>query len=200
MQLTFNLVLAILASVLLPAAMAHAQVYEIGTGGTLSIRDGGGAVIWRDARAAALPPVPPQTVVPVLMGTLPHPSLTEALNQSAARHALAPALLEAVVWQESRWHSGAISPKGAVGLTQLMPATSRALGVDAYDPVANLDGGAHYLRLLLDHFGGDLQRALAAYNAGVARVERSGGIPAIRETQNYVAAILARLNAQAVKP
>ena len=81
-----------------------------------------------------------------------------------------------------------------------MPATALALRVDAHDPIANLDAGAHYLRLLLDHFGGDVVKALAAYNAGVARVERAGGIPPIHETQNYVTAILARLDNQLRKP
>jgi soluble lytic murein transglycosylase-like protein len=74
-----------------------------------------------------------------------------------------------------------------------MPGTARQLGVDASDPSANLEGGARYLRMQLDTFGGDLEKALAAYNAGPARVARAGGIPRIAETQNYVAAILSRL-------
>lgn len=111
----------------------------------------------------------------------------------AARYELSPALLEAVVWQESRWNAKAVSPAGARGLAQLMPATGRALGVDWRDPLANLEGGARYLRQQLDRFGGDVEKALAAYNAGPGRVERAGGVPAIRETQGYVAAIMARL-------
>ncbi len=75
-----------------------------------------------------------------------------------------------------------------------MPGTARALGVDADDPRANLEGGARYLRMQLDAFDGDLEKALAAYNAGPARVIDAGGIPNIRETRNYVAAILARLS------
>lgn len=180
------------------AGSVHAQVYEIADGGTVNVREGGGAVIWHDTRAASVP-LPVVSVAPAITIAAPQ-RLTEALNQSAARHALSPALLEAVVWQESRWHTSAVSPKGAVGLTQLMPATAAALGVDARDPLANLDGGARYLRILLDHFGGDVVKALAAYNAGVGRVDRAGGIPAIRETQNYVAAIMARLDMRAGKP
>jgi soluble lytic murein transglycosylase-like protein len=183
-------------SLMLCSAVAHAQVYELGDNGALNVREGGGAVMWRDARAAPLFAPKPRLLD---YATTPR-TFDEALKLSAARHALSPALLEAVVWQESRWHSNALSPKGAVGLTQLMPATALALGVDAHDPVANLDGGARYLRMLLDHFGGDLVKTLAAYNAGVARVERAGGIPAIRETQNYVAAIMARLDSQIRKP
>lgn len=111
----------------------------------------------------------------------------------AERYDLSPSLLEAVVWQESRWRENAVSPAGARGLAQLMPGTARYLGVDPDNPYANLEGGARYLREQLDRFDGDLEKALAAYNAGPGRVIRAGGIPKIRETQNYVAAIMGRL-------
>lgn len=117
------------------------------------------------------------------------------VSELAAKYDISPVLLEALVWQESRWNSRAVSPKGARGFTQLMPGTARELGVNAHDPSANLEGGARYLRAQLDAFGGDLEKALAAYNAGPHRVLRAGGIPRIRETQNYVSAILARLSA-----
>lgn len=112
----------------------------------------------------------------------------------SARFDLSPALIEALVWQESRWRANAISPVGARGLAQLMPGTARELGVNANDPFANLEGGARYLRQQIDRFGGDIERALAAYNAGPGRVVRAGGIPRIRETQNYVASIMGRLS------
>jgi soluble lytic murein transglycosylase-like protein len=112
----------------------------------------------------------------------------------AAKYDLSPQLLEALVWQESRWRTNAVSPVGARGLAQLMPGTARELGVDPHDPAANLEGGARYLRQQLDRFDGNLEKALAAYNAGPGRVEAAGGIPRIRETQDYVAAILARLS------
>ncbi len=111
----------------------------------------------------------------------------------SARYDLSPALIEAMVWQESRWRANAVSPVGARGLAQLMPGTARDLGVDPNDPFANLEGGARYLREQLDRFDGDIEKALAAYNAGPGRVERAGGIPRIRETQLYVAAIMGRL-------
>jgi hypothetical protein len=111
----------------------------------------------------------------------------------AAKYDISPTLLEAVVWQESRWNTAAVSRVGARGLTQLMPGTARQMGVDPHDPMANLEGGARYLRMQLDAFGGDIERALAAYNAGPARVQKAGGIPAIRETQLYVASIMSRL-------
>ncbi|HEY8603843.1 lytic transglycosylase domain-containing protein [Tsuneonella suprasediminis] len=110
------------------------------------------------------------------------------------RFDLSPALIEALVWQESRWRSDAVSPVGARGLAQLMPGTARQMGVDASDPFANLEGGARYLREQLDRFDGDLEKALAAYNAGPGRVTAANGIPRIRETQQYVAAIMGRLS------
>ena len=111
----------------------------------------------------------------------------------SARFDLSPSLIEAMVWQESRWRHDARSPAGAQGLAQLMPGTARELGVDPRDPFANLEGGARYLRQQLDRFDGDLEKALAAYNAGPGRVERANGIPRIRETQLYVASIMGRL-------
>jgi soluble lytic murein transglycosylase-like protein len=114
----------------------------------------------------------------------------------AERYDLSPAVIEALVWQESRWHSHAVSPKGARGLAQLMPQTARALGADPDDPAQNIAAGARYLHSLLEGFHGNLEAALAAYNAGPARVLRAGGVPPIAETRAYVAAILARLAAQ----
>ncbi len=118
---------------------------------------------------------------------------TAKIHELSQRFDLSPSLLEALVWQESRWRENAVSPVGARGLAQLMPGTARYLGVDADDPFANLEGGARYLREQLDRFGGDLEKALAAYNAGPGRVMRAGGIPNIRETKHYVAAIMGRL-------
>lgn len=112
----------------------------------------------------------------------------------SARFDLSPALIEALVWQESRWRPNAVSPVGARGLAQLMPGTARDLGVDPGDPLANLEGGARYLREQIDRFDGDLEKALAAYNAGPGRVIRAGGIPKIRETRIYVASVMGRLS------
>ena len=122
------------------------------------------------------------------------PRYAAKIAELAARFDLSPSLLEALVWQESRWRENAVSPVGARGLAQLMPGTARYLGVDSNDPFQNLEGGARYLREQLDRFDGDLEKALAAYNAGPGRVERARGIPNIRETQNYVAAIMGRLS------
>jgi soluble lytic murein transglycosylase-like protein len=121
------------------------------------------------------------------------PRYAAKIAELSARFDLSPSLLEALVWQESRWRENAVSPVGARGLAQLMPGTARYLGVDSTDPFQNLEGGARYLREQLDRFDGNLEKALAAYNAGPGRVERAGGIPNIRETRQYVAAIMGRL-------
>lgn len=118
----------------------------------------------------------------------------------SARFDLSPALIEALVWQESRWRANAVSPVGARGLAQLMPGTARELGVNPNDPFANLEGGARYLRAQMDRFDGNVEKALAAYNAGPGRVIRSGGIPRIRETQLYVSAIMGRLSNHSREP
>jgi soluble lytic murein transglycosylase-like protein len=116
------------------------------------------------------------------------------VQELAARFDLSPALIEALVWQESRWQADARSPVGARGLAQLMPSTAKELGIDPSDPFSNLEGGARYLRQMLDRFDGDLEKALAAYNAGPGRVEKADGVPAIRETQTYVASVMGRLS------
>jgi soluble lytic murein transglycosylase-like protein len=112
---------------------------------------------------------------------------------AAERHGLDPELVLAVVGVESAFRPEAVSPKGARGLMQLMPATAASLGVeDAFDPEENLDGGVRHLGTLLSLYGGDLERALAAYNAGEAAVERHGGVPPYRETREYVKRVLER--------
>ena len=109
------------------------------------------------------------------------------IRAAEMRHALPLGLLEALVEVESAFQPGAISRAGAMGLSQLMPATARALGVlNPFDARANVDGGARYLRAMLDRFG-SIKLALAAYNAGPGAVLRSRGVPANSETPAYVA-------------
>jgi soluble lytic murein transglycosylase-like protein len=113
------------------------------------------------------------------------------IDAAAARYGIDPSLLRGLVRQESGFDPRAHSSAGAMGLTQLMPATASSLGVtDPYDPVQSLDGGAHYLRQMLDRFGNDPAKALAAYNAGPGAVARFGGVPPYAETQHYVQNIL----------
>ena len=188
------------AAVLAAWSPARADVLEVGPGGAVSVRSGAAAVEWREtsapagAPAEAAPDVPSAAITLVAAADAPA-AYSAPLADAAGRYGVSPRLLAALVWNESRWRAGAVSPKGAVGLAQLMPGTARALGVDARDPVASLAGGARYLRAQLDLFGGNIERALAAYNAGPARVMRAGGVPAIAETRAYVSAIIDRLGA-----
>lgn len=204
------------AAVAIPGT-ASADVLEIGSGGYQWVAGGPAKpavdplaasagetpmVEFADDAAAAAPGSAPTEID----ATLLHPrSITEALDAAgpmrwrarvaelAAKYDISPTLLEAVVWQESRWNEMAMSPVGARGLAQLMPGTAAQMGVNPGDPMANLEGGARYLRMQLDAFNGDIEKALAAYNAGPGRVQKAGGIPRIRETQAYVASIMARL-------
>jgi soluble lytic murein transglycosylase-like protein len=130
-------------------------------------------------RASAPTPLPGAAV-----GATPYAPEIEA---AAARHGIDPALLKALIRQESGFDPSAGSPAGAQGLTQLMPGTAASLGVsDPFDPLQSIDGGARYLRQQLDAFGGDVTKALAAYNAGPGAVRRYGGVPPYPETQGYV--------------
>jgi soluble lytic murein transglycosylase-like protein len=109
------------------------------------------------------------------------------ITASAKRNGIDPALLAGLIKQESGFNPHAGSPAGAQGLTQLMPGTARGLGVNnPFDPAQSIEGGARYLKQQLDSFGGDVARALAAYNAGPGAVQRYGGVPPYAETQNYV--------------
>jgi len=113
--------------------------------------------------------------------------LERIVSESAERNRLDPALVKAVIGVESGGDPGAISRKGARGLMQLIPSTAERYGVsNAFDPAQNVEGGARYLRALLDRYNGDLNKSLAAYNAGENAVERYGGVPNYRETRAYV--------------
>jgi hypothetical protein len=126
---------------------------------------------------------------------LPEDQLKGLIDEAASRESLKPDLIRGIIRQESGARPCAVSPKGAQGLMQLMPATSEQFGVtDPFDPKQNIQAGAKLMKQLLTRYGGDVTKALAAYNAGPGRVDQAGGaVPAIAETIHYVASILAAL-------
>ena len=127
----------------------------------------------------------PATSGPSLAG--PYADL---FTQAGRRYGVDPTLLSAIAKAESAYDPRAVSPVGAQGLMQLMPGTAKGLGVNAYDPAQAVDGAARMVRDLLRQFDGRVDLAVAAYNAGPGAVQRHGGIPPYRETQNYVQHVL----------
>ncbi len=115
----------------------------------------------------------------------------ELIKKASGKYNVEPALVKAIIKAESNFNHRAVSPKGAKGLMQLMPATASHLQVqDSFHPENNIEGGVKYVRYLLNFFNGNLPLALAAYNAGENAVVRYGGIPPYRETQTYVRRVL----------
>lgn len=176
-----------IVAVLVPTDVM-AQVYEIGTdsgfhqvGFVPSIKIAESALRVGSAGTESVPHFVKRKVMP--------PNWKIIVTTISERHDIDPLLFEALVWQESRWNPAARSPKGAIGLTQLMPGTAQRLGVNPFDTVANLEGGARYLKSMLSMFNGDTRLALAAYNAGPARVLQYQGVPPFAETREYVEVI-----------
>ncbi len=138
------------------------------------------------AAAPAPPPPPPEPA---------SKSIKDLITEAADRHGLPPEIVHAIVMTESAYNAKAISPKGAIGLMQLMPGTARALQADPHNVVENIDAGTRLLRDLLIKYQHDdrpVSKALAAYNAGPGAVAKYKGVPPYRETVNYVDKVLAR--------
>ena len=163
----------------LPAA---AQVLEIGPAGVTSIA--GPNVITADGVRAIAPVRPAPRAVGAPASTQP------LLDRAGEASDLSPRLLEAIAYVESRFRHNAVSPKGAIGMMQLMPATAGDLGVDPRDPAQNARGGAAYLRQMLAMFDNNVELAVAAYNAGPNAVRKHNGVPPYAETRSYVAAVM----------
>lgn len=117
------------------------------------------------------------------------------IHSASKKHGVDPKLIKAVIQTESAFNTQAVSPVGAQGLMQLMPATARRFNVsNSFNAEQNINAGAHYLSWLLKRFNGDVRLALAGYNAGEGNVDKYGGIPPFKETQNYVVTVLAHYN------
>jgi soluble lytic murein transglycosylase-like protein len=138
---------------------------------------------------------PPHAIASIYTG-----NYTTSADANACEAGVPARLFDALIIQESRYNPVAVSPKGATGLAQLMPASARFLGVrNILDPRENMRGGARYLRALLDEFG-RFDLALAAYNAGAGRVRATGRVPRINETIHYVSNILVTMQRQLAAP
>lgn len=173
----------------------HAERHETaGNTVRLHTRDGG-IIELAAAQIAAfeeevMPPQAPAAAEVPATKPPSDPDPRELVEAAARRNGLPPSFVHSVVAAESAYRPDAISPKGAIGLMQLMPATAQAFGVNPHDPAQNVEAGAAYLRQLLIKYDGDPYRALAAYNAGPGAVARYGGIPPYAETQTYVDRVL----------
>jgi soluble lytic murein transglycosylase-like protein len=199
---------AILLGLLLTAlgASARAEIALLSSGLTLKldghrVEDGLVVLALKGGGEMGVPPAAVRGFVPdEVLDEVAAPAGGDLRDLAAAvarRHGLDPDLVMAVVSVESGFRPQAVSPKGAQGLMQLMPKTASSLGVtDAFDPAQNLDGGTRHLGQLLTLYGGDLTRALAAYNAGEGAVHRHGGVPPYRETRAYVKRVLERYRGQ----
>jgi soluble lytic murein transglycosylase-like protein len=158
----------------------------------------------KSIKTPAAPVIPPSFAVPSLNVPVPvayacdpvaQPELSKMIDSVAREQSVDPALVREVARQESGFRPCAVSPKGAEGLMQLMPATQAQLEVrDPFDPQESLSAGAKLLKQLLDRYHGDLSLALSAYNAGITRVDRTFAVPEISETKDYVTDILGRLS------
>lgn len=184
------------------------EVSALEVSGDLAVLDlGDGGRLWVPlARVASVERVVPVAAEPAPVAEPPAAWKSEAgqfaelIETTARRHNVDPVLLMAMAAVESNFDPFAVSSKGACGILQLIPATAERFGVaDVFDAGQNLDGGAGYLRWLLDRFEGETELALAAYNAGENAVDRYGGIPPYPETRNYVSRVLSRRTA-ALRP
>lgn len=200
MSLTHFVVCKTVASLAICSALtalspAHADFFQRDDGAQgivlTNLPASGGTRVLLETRHAPIQLTTRST--PALRPSLRRKALAPLVAAAAIKHDLPEELLLAVIEAESNFNPQAVSIKGAQGLMQIMPRTARDLGVvDAFDPEANIDGGARYLKAMLARFGNNLPLALAAYNAGPTAVQRSGTIPPYAETRRYVSGILSR--------
>ena len=139
-----------------------------------------------EAELPALAPAPASAPSAAVVERTPR----ELVDAAAKKNGLPPSFVHSVVAAESAYQPNAVSPKGAIGLMQLMPATAQAYGADPHNPAQNVEAGAAYLRELLLKYEGDPRRALAAYNAGPGAVDKYNGVPPYAETKTYIERVL----------
>jgi soluble lytic murein transglycosylase-like protein len=170
----------------------HADHHERGAGFVRLFDNDGvtelpaGSVVAFEPEEFVAPPPAPLPAPPMVEVPVPALDSRTLVHDAAVRTGLPPAFVESVARVESAMRPQAVSPKGAVGVMQLMPSTARALSADPRDPAQNIDAGARLLRDLLIKYDGDVVKALSAYNAGAGAVDRYRGMPPYAETQNYV--------------
>jgi len=185
----------------IPTVPAQADVLAVGDDGTITVHSGPALYTSPDLQPK---PIPSETFSTLStqrrrgFSGASDPDVRSAIASAASRYAISSLFVSAVAWRESDFNVTALSPKGARGVMQLMPATARELCAGKCSPRENVSAGAAYLAKLLDRYHGDIERALAAYNAGPHAVDRFGGVPPYRETQNFVNAILERLSSVAL--
>lgn len=180
----------IIISLLMFGLNAHADMYQsVASDGTAlytNVPASGSKVVVKENEPARKPAVKTAKKKNRVSG-----EFRNIAEEKAKKHNVDPRLVKAVIRAESNWNPSAVSNKGAIGMMQLMPKTASDMGVgNPLNPEENIEGGVKYLRHLLDKFNGNLTLALAAYNAGPARVEKVGGVPSIPETINYVKRIM----------
>jgi soluble lytic murein transglycosylase-like protein len=187
----------------------HADSHTV-DGGMVHLETSGGAI---DLPASAItafetedyvPPAPPESPTSVPQ-PLAQPKLDprELVTQAAERVGLPPAIVHSIARAESGYREDAVSPKGALGIMQLMPATAADLHADPRDPAQNADAGARYLRDLLEKYENDphqVSKAVAAYNAGPAAVDKYHGVPPYAETVQYVNRVLKEYEKELAQP
>jgi hypothetical protein len=182
---------------LLIASHANADVIAIGDDGAVTLHSGPALYMTADMRPTPIAPLRTE-IAPARPMRAASADIRVAIAQAAQRHGLSPLLVGAVAWRESAFDPQAVSRKGARGVMQLMPDTARRYcGADC-SAAANIEAGTGYLASLLARYDNDLAKALAAYNAGPKAVDRFGGLPPYRETEDYVTAIFARMAGNAL--
>ena len=188
--LSGNSIFAAEYAVLANGGRLHVERHEA-SAGKVVLYIGGGSIEMDSAQIVGFEPAEPQPPSASIPPAEPPISPLDLADAAADKYGLPRQLLRRVMAAESGFNAQAVSPKGAIGLMQLMPQTAQTLGADPRDAAQNVDAGARYLRELLEKYHGALYHALAAYNAGPRAVDKYKGIPPFPETLHYVSRIAA---------